>query len=135
MNPYTRKHRREQSSFVLAVAIAIAKDVSCKMRLKAANAHLNSKVANLLLNKLRNRFRLVIKIGLAGGEFVRLGRDLRRDHKTVLRQRLIPLADALPRTIGGRWDTGARIMHCHAPGKRQLRGTKENVIEIDGWDV
>ncbi len=129
------EHGGEQRGLVLAVAVAVAEDIAGEVGLVAADAHLDGEVTDLLLNKLRDGFGLVVEVGLAGGEFAGLGRDLGRSDETIFREGLIPLADALPGAVGERGDAGTRVVDGHAACQRALGWTKEDVVKIDGRDV
>src|ERR1700722_10469039 len=135
MDPYGGEHRDEQGSFVFAVAVAVAEDVGGVVRLVTADAHLDDEVADLLLNKLGDGFRLVVEIGFVAGEFFGFGGNLGSGGKAVFCEGLIPLADALPGAFGGRGESWSRVVDCHAALEGELRRAQLDLIEVDGGRV
>src|ERR1700761_5254960 len=107
------KHGGKQRGLVFAVAVTATENVSRGMRLVAAYPHLDDEVANLLLNKLADSFRLVVKIRFALGECERLRCDLGSRRHAVMRKLVIPLADSLPCSFLRHRKAGPGIVHGH----------------------
>jgi hypothetical protein len=114
------EHGREERGFVFAVAVAVAEDIAGEVGLIAADPHLDYEVADLFLDKLGDGFGLIVEVGLAGGEFLGFGCDLRRCSETIFGEVLIPLANALPGTVGWSGNTRSTVVNRHATGKGEL---------------
>ncbi len=129
------EHGGEKGGFVFAVAIAVVKNVACEVGLIAADAHLDGEVADLFLDKFGDGFGLVVEVGLAGSEFGCFRGDFWRRDETVLRDALVPLADALPGAFCGRGDAGAAVVNSHATFERVDRGAETDILEVDGGSI
>ena len=125
------QHGDEQGGFVLAVAVAVAIDVSGVVGLPAADALLDDEIADVFLDVVGDAAQLGVEVGSAGDEFLSLGGDLGRGIGAVLFQLLLPEADGAPLIVGA-LDGGVAPFDRHAGGQRSPCGSGVEVLRDRG---
>src|SRR5882757_1971677 len=93
----------KQRGFILAIAVSIAEDVSCKMGLIASYADLNGYVADLLLQEACQGGGFIEGCGESGCQLAGALGDLGRIVASIIGEGCVPAADVFPRSEAERF--------------------------------